>query len=284
MFECKIDKNVNGFNIKVFELDTQHSDALRNTIKSKIKRMKVYNEASHVDLLPPNISDEFKEQFRQKTLEITRPKDHKLKWFDVKRAYATEFMSQLLLEKEYNCIFHEESDKKINVDPVDIDKPIPGIDIVGLQEHENDFKFVICEVKASEDIRIPCSSASDLLDDIEKAIDDDKRISKEILQYVRGLAGIDNDSITKSIDFLTNLLLLESSKSAMFEKIIFFPFMIRSNENIVANQNLDDFSMFKTDKLKDIDLCGVIWSLNENINDFCINMYNEALEELTDVN
>ena len=60
-------------------------------------------------------------------------------------------MAQLLLEKEYNCKFYEEADKRMNIEPVEIDKHTPGIDVPGIRMADNQVKFVVCEVKASED-------------------------------------------------------------------------------------------------------------------------------------
>lgn len=282
MFECKINENINGFDIKVFELDTQHSETLKTKIKEKIKKIKIYSEASHIDLLPPGMDEAFKERFRQNIQNTIRPKDHGMPWFNVRRAHATEFMSQLLLEEEYSCIFHEVSDKKINVSPVEIDKPISGIDVVGIQEND-EYKFVVCEVKASKDNRIPCPSAKDLLEDIEKALMDEKRVSKEILQYMIGLADAGQQELEKMIDFLVTLLSLESSKNTMYEKIAFFPFMIRNNQKIIDEIDVGDLSIFQKTELGNIDLSGVIWSFNEDIDDFCIKLYNEALDEMNDV-
>ena len=282
MFELKTSKNINGFDVNVFELKSGHDELLRNTIKAKIQKIKLYQEAAHADLLPPTMSESFKKKFTQTVRDICTPHDHKLKWFDVKRGFSTEFISQLLLERQYNCIFHEEADKKINLSPVNVDKQIPGIDVVGLQENQDDYKFVVCEIKASKEDNIPCTSAVDLLDDVKFALESDDRIAREIFQYIQGLSGTKDDSIQKIVTFLANLLLSRSSKDILLNQIVFFPFLIRNNAKILEENNLDDFSIFNPQDLQNINLSGVIWSFNEDISDFCNNIYKEAIEELKD--
>jgi hypothetical protein len=83
---------------------------------------------------------------------------------------------------------------------------------------------------------------------------------------------------------LSELLVVESSENKLFESIIFYPFLIRDNNEIINNGNLNDFQDFKKEELSDIQLTGIIWSFNENIDDFCINLYDEAIGELNNDN
>ena len=76
----------------------------------------------------------------------------------------------------------QEVDKRINVDPVMLDKQPAGIDVVGIQKEQNELKCVVCEVKASGDSKIPCNSSEGLLKDINNALDNRKRVEKEIFQ------------------------------------------------------------------------------------------------------
>ncbi len=89
--------------------------------------------------------------------------------FDVRRERVTEWVAQYLLEQEYGCRFYDEADKRINLRTVEIDKHTDGIDVPGIWIDNDKIRFVVCEVKASETKRIPCGSAQDLQEDIQKA-------------------------------------------------------------------------------------------------------------------
>lgn len=94
----------------------------------------------------------------------------------------TEWMAQLLLEQEYGCKFYDEADKRINLEPVEIDKYTDGIDVPGIRIVDDKIKFVIYEVKALEDKKILCTSVIPLQDDIQKAVDNrDNRACKIII-------------------------------------------------------------------------------------------------------
>ncbi|MBD3341248.1 MAG: hypothetical protein GF353_19230 [Candidatus Lokiarchaeota archaeon] len=287
IFNRKVRKKINGIEVSVYEVDLSSDEEL-NKLKTflinKIKRIKLFNEAeSYADLLsPPNLSRKFGQALHERIKEICTPEDHKIKWFDVKRSFVSEFMSQLLLERKYSCLFFEDADKRINVTPDQIDKHAPGIDVTGIQYQNSEFKFVVCEVKASGQSNIPCDSSELLLKDIEKARNSKNRVSREILYYLSKLKNIDidNDFLKEIITFLADLICESVSTDALINRLVFFPFLIRNNGKIIDDSNVKDFEGFHKDKLKDINLNGIIWSFEDNIDDFSRNIYEEALNDL----
>ncbi|MCG3695471.1 hypothetical protein ACN09M_09905 [Aliarcobacter butzleri] len=283
-FEQKYSQWINGFEINAYTVDTKFNQALKDLLKNKIKKIKLYTE-DYIDFLSPDTDPKFKTKMYEKIVELSLPSNHKIKWFDVKRSFTTEFMSQILLEKNYNCIFHNEADKRINTTPINVDKHADGIDVVGIKSQGETFNFVVCEVKASKDNNIPCSSSASLLDDIKKSsTPNSKRLQREILQYMKNIGSVNTQTTEQAVKFLSELLVVESSENKLFESIIFYPFLIRDNNEIINNGNLNDFQDFKKEELSDIQLTGIIWSFNENIDDFCINLYDEAIGELNNDN
>ena len=113
-FQCKSSTTINGFEIKAYDVDPKFDDALKNLLKNKIQKIKLYDIEKYSDYLPADTTPEYREAFKKKLLSIAVPDNHKINWFNVKRTITTEFMSQLLLENNFNCIFHEEVDKRIN--------------------------------------------------------------------------------------------------------------------------------------------------------------------------
>lgn len=283
-FEQKYSQWINGFEINAYTVDTKFNQALKDLLKNKIKKIKLYTE-DYIDFLSPDTDPKFKIKMYEKIVELSLPSNHKIKWFDVKRSFTTEFMSQILLEKNYNCIFHNEADKRINTTPINVDKHADGIDVVGIKSQGETFNFVVCEVKASKDNNIPCSSSVSLLDDIKKSsTPNSKRLQREILQYMKNIGSVNTQTTEQAVKFLSELLVVESSENKLFESIIFYPFLIRDNNEIINNGNLNDFQDFKKEELSNIQLTGIIWSFNENIDDFCINLYDEAIGELNNDN
>ena len=104
-FEQKYSQWINGFEINAYTVDTKFNQALKDLLKNKIKKIKLYTE-DYIDFLSPDTDPKFKTKMYEKIVELSLPSNHKIKWFDVKRSFTTEFMSQILLEKNYNCIFH----------------------------------------------------------------------------------------------------------------------------------------------------------------------------------
>ena len=131
-FEQKYSQWINGFEINAYTVDTKFNQALKDLLKNKIKKIKLYTE-DYIDFLSPDTDPKFKTKLYEKIVELSLPSNHKIKWFDVKRSFTTEFMSQILLEKNYNCVFHNEADKRINTTPINVDKHADGIDVVGIK-------------------------------------------------------------------------------------------------------------------------------------------------------
>ena len=147
---------LNGLNVKLFEYDIndeQSLSELKDYLIGKIRKSKVHDIGNY-DLNfygSKNLNPRFIQKFNEQVAKINVPQKHKLPQFDVRRSRVTEWMAQLLLEKEYNCKFHEEADKRMNIEPIDINKHTPGIDVPGIRIVNNQITFVICEVKASEE-------------------------------------------------------------------------------------------------------------------------------------
>ena len=167
--------------------------------------------------------------------------------------------------------------------------PVPNEEVIKILEERETIpnNTEPCKISdnnkgASKDKNIPCSSSDSLLDDIKKSSGiNNKRVEREILQYMKDIGSISTHTTTQTVKFLSELLVVDSTKNKLFESIIFYPFLIRDNEKIIQNGDLNDFKNFKKEDLKDIQLTGIIWSFNENIDDFCINLYDEAIGELS---
>lgn len=275
---------INGLRIKLFEYNIDDEESykkIKEYLISKIKKSKVHNDLEYnlTYYGSANLSPEFVKKFNEKVAKINTPRKNKeIPHFDVRRERVTEWMAQYLLENKYNCKFYEEVDKRMNIDTVDIDKHTPGIDVPGVMFKEDSIKFVICEVKASEEKNIPCSSVKSLMEDIQKSIDDSEhRLSREILQYMHGIRDIKgaDDEIKKILDFLANLIL--KNKEDLFEHIMFFPFLIRKNDKIIKNKDVNDYRDFTVKGIDSENIENIICVLSRSINDFSYNIYKEAI-------
>lgn len=284
-FNCLIHKEINGIDIFLYEMSLNQSDErekLESYIKQKIKKMQMHgNYLDNLQYLSPNMNADLMKKFKTRMDEITTPAYSSKKWFDVRRSRVTEFMAELLLERKQNCVFYDEADKRINLNVLDLDKHASGIDVTGIYRKNEEFKFVICEVKASKDEDIPCSSSELLLKDMKKAYTNAERVNKDIVQYIKWL-NVDenpNDEVLKNIiNFLTLLICESFSKETVLRNVIFFPFLIRNNPKISNDMNLNDFASFKSEDFVGTDMKGIIWSFNEDIDSFCINIYDEVLK------
>ena len=138
----------------------------------------------------------------------------------MRRERVTEWMAQYLLEQMYGCTFYEEADKRVNLKTVEADKHTDGIDVPGIWIDNDRVRFVICEVKASQEKKIPCSSVGPLQDDL--------------LQRV--------------IDFLARLIAGE--KKDLADNLMFFPFLLRNNAKIIDEQNIDDYRNFSLQRVR----------------------------------
>ena len=56
------------------------------------------------------------------------------------------------------------------------------------------------------------------------------------------------------------------------------PFLIKRNENIVKDINIDDLKQFMD--IKDICIEGFLWSFNDDLDTFVRNTYSSALENI----
>lgn len=138
----------------------------------------------------------------------------------MRRERVTEWMAQYLLEQMYGCTFYEEADKRVNLKTVEADKHTDGIDVPGIWIDNDRVRFAICEVKASQEKKIPYSSVGPLQDDL--------------LQRV--------------IDFLARLIAGE--KKDLADNLMFFPFLLRNNGKIIDEQNIDDYRNFSLQRVR----------------------------------
>jgi len=276
-----LEKEVNGLKVNLFEYNTESEESIkqiREYLINKVKISKVYSMAEYdLTYYGKNLDPKFISKFNEEVNKICIPKKHSISQFDVRRERVTEWIAQYLLEHEYDCKFFDEADKRVNLDPVEVDKHTDGIDVPGIWFDDNIIRFVVCEVKASEEITIPCSSATALQNDIQKAIDNvDNRVTREILTYVLGIKNITNDKLTnKIIIFLSSLIAGE--KKDLAEKIMFFPFFLRNNKRIVSEKNINDYENFSLQKVKKENVESIILAFNKNFSDFSNNIYEEAV-------
>lgn len=284
VFHQRISKKIRSFEVTVYEVDTSVEDEakkLENYLVDRIKKIKIFNEIDELLSLfnVPNIDDTFSKKFKENLKEICNPKKNKIATFDIRRSFVTEFMSQLLLERNYSCMFYDHADKRINVTPITIEKHSPGIDVVGVRVTTENIKFVVCEVKASKS-DIPCTETKSLLEDINNAKNiSNHRLTKEILSYIDSIkSDADDLIIAKIVQFLLTILAKKEDEAFVLSNIIFFPFLLRNNNEIVSSQNVDDFELFSNEDFNGIEIKGVIWSFNNDINTFCENIWNQALE------
>ena len=245
-----LETELNGLKVNLFEFDIENEESF-NEIKAylvnKVKISKVHNIEEY-DLTyygTKNLNPDFVARFNEQVAKINIPKKTKIPQFDVRRERVTEWMAQYLLEQEYGCKFYDEADKRVNLKTVEIDKHTDGIDVPGIWIDNDRIRFVVCEVKASEANQIPCDSVQSLQQDIQKAIDDvDNRVSHEILEYMHGIRNVkmQDDILEKIVDFLAKLIAGE--KEDLADNIMFFPFLLRNNEKIVPEMNIDDYKNF----------------------------------------
>lgn len=277
-----LSKKLNGLHVKLFEYDIhdeQNFNKLKEYLINKVKKSKVHDvENYNLNFFgSKNLNPEFIKKFNEQISKINNPLVAKIPQFDVRRERITGWMAQLLLEKQYNCKFYDEADKRLNIEPKDIDKQIPGIDVPGIRIVNEQLKFVVCEVKASEDENIPCSSVRDLQKDIQGSIDNQKRISREILQYMHGIRNVrlgDNE-LLRIIDFLSRLIV--NSNNELINNIFFFPVLIRNNISIVKNKDVSDYKNFLVTGIDKNNIENIVYAFNYSINDFYKDIYEEAI-------
>lgn len=275
----------NGLNIKLFEYnikDEKCFSELKEYLIHKICNSKVHKKLKY-DLHyygSSNLKPDFIKRFNEKVSQINIPKKSKIPQFDVRRERVTEWMAQIVLEKKYNCKFYEEADKRMNLETVDIDKHTSGIDVPGIMINGDSLKFVICEVKASEEKEIPCSSSDSLKSDIQKSIDNvENRTSREILQYMHGIRNVlmDGEEIAKILEFLATLIVENSSSTNLAKNIMFFPVLIRNNIDIIKNYDINDYKNFVVSGIDSSNIENIICAFDDSINNFSNKIYDEAI-------
>jgi hypothetical protein len=276
----------NSFEVCVYEVDSSADGEIKRLedyLIGKVKKIKIFNQLDEVVsmLKVPDIDDKFAQKFKDNLKEICDPAKHKIAAFDIRRSYVTEFMSQLLLEKKYNCVFYDQADKRLNANAISIGKHSPGIDVIGVQIGSPTIKFIVCEVKASKS-DIPCTETEKLLEDIKKSKDlTTNRLAKEILNYVTSLSTDSSDELLSNIaQFLIEILSKKDDENFVLSNIIFFPFLIRNNKDIISNNDLRDFDLFSKEDFANTTVKGLIWSFNNDIETFCDKIWEEALENV----
>lgn len=83
--------------------------------------------------------------------------------------------------------------------------------------------------------------AATLQEDIQKSINnDEERVTREILQYMQGIrnAKMTDDELQMIVDFLAKLIV--NTENSLVENIMFFPVIIRNNEEIIRNKDVGD--------------------------------------------
>lgn len=279
-----LEKEINGLNVKLFECnieDDEKFEQVKTYLIDKVKKSKVHNVEEY-DLtyyIPSNNLDpKFIEKFNKSVSMINIPKKATIPQFDVRRERVTEWMAQCLLEQQCGCKFYDEADKRINLRTVEIDKHTDGIDLPGIWLDEENIRFVVCEVKASEETKIPCSSVKPLQNDIQKSIDNtDNRVTREILEYMHGIRNVkvQDDILRRMIGFLAKLIACE--KKNLVDNILFFPFLIRNNEEIILEKNIDDFKNFSLERVNSKNVENIILSFGQSFSDFGNEIYKRAI-------
>ena len=215
----------NGLRVNLFEFDIddeENFNHIKTYLINKVKKSKIHNIEEY-DLTyygAKNLNPAFVAKFNAQAAKINIPKKTSIRQFDVRRERVTEWMAQYLLEQMYGCTFYEEADKRVNLKTVEADKHTDGIDVPGIWIDNDRVRFVICEVKASQEKKIPYSSVGPLQDDL--------------LQRV--------------IDFLARLIAGE--KKDLADNLMFFPFLLRNNGKIIDEQNIDDYRNFSLQRVR----------------------------------
>ena len=162
--------------------------------------------------------------------------------------------------------------------PTEINKHTDGIDVPGIWVDNDRVRFVVCEVKASEAVKIPCDSVKELQKDIQKAIDnEDYRVSRDILEYMHGIMDvkIKEDLFNKIVVFLANLI--GGEKKDLVNNIVFFPFLLRNNDEIVVDKNVNDYKNFFLDRVGIENVENIILTFKKQFTDFSNEVYENAI-------
>lgn len=273
----------NGLKVNLFEFDIEDEEnfaQIKEYLINKVKTSKVHNMEEY-DLTyygGRNLNPEFVARFNEQAAKINTPKRTSIPQFDVRRERVTEWLAQHLLEQSYGCKFYDEADKRLNLKTVEIDKHTDGIDVPGIWVDHDRIRFVVCEVKASEEARIPCSSVQPLQDDIQKAIDNaDNRVSREILEYMHGIRDVSmqDDLLERVVTFLAQLI----EGGDLTDHIMFFPILLRNHEKIVSDKNVGDYQNFVLQRVKKENVENIVAAFGNSFRDFSNEIYKQAIGE-----
>lgn len=278
----KIDsKNINGFEINKYECDPKGKvplEDLQNIIIEKIKKMKIHKDITELmAYTPPNLKNDFSQTLQKTAAEVASAKENKIIAFHPYRSRVTEFMSQVLLEHEFGCIFSDNFDKRMNLNFHEADKHVSGIDVTGYKKTDNEFKFIICEVKASSAKDIPSHASKGLYDDVKLSVNDNKRVLREIIDVASSINAHD-PHYEEVIEFLLSITNDNDSREAIKNKVVIIPFLIRNyNDKMQSFQWDKEFSFYNTDDIKGHEVTGYLWSFNYDIDDFSKDTYTKAI-------
>lgn len=277
----KSTKTINGFDVHAYECTSDNHEVLhtlQNIIVEKIKKMRIHQNIDQlIPYSPPNLKIAFTQKLQNAIDEISRPAEHKIIAFDVRRSRVTEFMSQVLLEHDFGCVFLDEFDKRINLDFHEADKQVPGIDVTGYKNDDNGFKFIACEVKASTNKTLASATAKGLYSDVQNAMDNDKRLLREVLDIATKLDQ-NKTEFEAVLAFLLSLVENKDSQSLLKDSITIIPFYFRNYSDSLQNVNWEaEFDFYDIKQLGKYKLVGYLWSFEHNLDELTKTIYNTAL-------
>ena len=79
--------------------------------------------------------------------------------------------------------------------------------------------------------------------------------------------------------FLSKIHLIAGEKKDLAENIMFFPFLLRNNEKIVSDMNIDDYKNFSLQRVKRENVENIILAFEKQFADFSTEIYKEAIGE-----
>ena len=86
-----------------------------------------------------------------------------------------------------------------------------------------------------------------------------------------------DDILEKIVNFLAKLIAGE--KEDLADNIMFFPFLLRNNEKIVPEMNIDDYKNFSLQGVKRENVENIILSFRKKFSEFSNEVYEEAIGE-----
>ena len=85
------------------------------------------------------------------------------------------------------------------------------------------------------------------------------------------------DILEKIVDFLEQVIAGE--KEDLSDKKMFFHFLLRNNEKIVPEMNIDDYKNFSLQGVKRENVENIILSFRKKFSEFSNEVYEEAIGE-----